>query len=252
MKKYGKDITMLFKTAIVDDSEKYIDIVAGIISIYNSGHKERYIVTKYTKSFMFLEDLENGIIYDVYLLDIEMPYKTGLDIAEKIHELSRDAYIIFITAYKQYALDGYKYRAFRYIYKFNLQNQLTIALNDLSKYLLLQEGKYLLIQTSKFKGKLHFKDIIYIYKDAKDTVFVLNTAKQFYKYRKTLEDVYILLPKDDFFYIDRCFIINIQYVDGIAIDTHQIVLKNGEKLNISKSRLKTIKEIMLQFWSDNL
>lgn len=242
---------MLYKTAILDDDKFFVDYLEEIVMLYNSVNKEQYIVTKYTSSFLFLEDLENGILYDVYLLDIKMPYLTGMDIAGKLREIT-DAVIIFVTAYKRYALDGYKYGVFRYIHKTDVKNELILALGDVTKRLSLQEGKYLLVDTTRFKGKIHFKDIVYMYKKSKDTIFVMVGTNHTIKLRKSLEEVFKSLPNEEFCYIDRCFIVNLQHIQGVETATRQLQLDNGQMLNISKSRLQEIKDTITLYWSNNI
>lgn len=242
---------MLYKTAILDDDKFFVDYLEEIVMLYNSVNKEQYIVTKYTSSFLFLEDLENGILYDVYLLDIKMPYLTGMDIAGKLREIT-DAVIIFVTAYKRYAMDGYKYGVFRYIHKTDVKNELILALGDVTKRLSLQEGKYLLVDTTRFKGKIHFKDIVYMYKKSKDTIFVMVGTNHTIKLRKSLEEVFKSLPNEEFCYIDRCFIVNLQHIQGVETGTRQLQLDNGQMLNISKSRLQEIKDTITLYWSNNI
>lgn len=241
----------MYTIAILDDDKAYVKLMEEIVFIYNSKNKTQYIVTKYTSGFHFLEDLENGILYDVYLLDIEMPYQTGMNLAEKLRKVT-DAVIIFVTAYKKYALDGYKYEVFRYIHKANVRDELFQALCDVSKRLSLQEGKFLFIDTHKFKGKLYFKNIVYLYKESKNTIFVLNGEEKIIKVRKSLEEVYSSLSAEEFYYIDRCFIVNLQYIQGVENDMRQLILTNGHKLNISKNRIQKLKDIITRFWSENI
>jgi two-component system response regulator AlgR len=53
----------------------------------------------------------------VVLLDIEMPGKTGLQLAEKIGQLDYPPAVIFTTAYDQYALDAFSSFAVAYLLK---------------------------------------------------------------------------------------------------------------------------------------
>ena len=46
-------------------------------------------------------------IYDVLLLDIEMPKMNGMDAAREIRKRDQRVLIIFITNMAQYAINGY-------------------------------------------------------------------------------------------------------------------------------------------------
>lgn len=53
----------------------------------------------------------------IVFLDINMDVVDGIEIGTKIRELSSSIYIVFVTAYIKYSLEGYKVKAIRYIIK---------------------------------------------------------------------------------------------------------------------------------------
>jgi two-component SAPR family response regulator len=54
---------------------------------------------------------------DIAFLDVEMPKLNGLELAQRINELSDRTRIIFTTAYSEYALEAFKVYAFDYVLK---------------------------------------------------------------------------------------------------------------------------------------
>jgi len=59
----------------------------------------------------------NKLRFDMAFLDIEIPGKTGIELAKELQELNPRINIIFLTAYSQYALDAYKLLASDYLLK---------------------------------------------------------------------------------------------------------------------------------------
>lgn len=55
--------------------------------------------------------------YNIIFLDINMDEMDGIMTAHKIREYSMDIYIVFVTAYVNYSLEGYKVDATRYLLK---------------------------------------------------------------------------------------------------------------------------------------
>ena len=55
--------------------------------------------------------------FDLFLLDIDMPDVSGLEIAQMLREMSVNLIIIFISAYDNYVFDSIEYSPFRYIRK---------------------------------------------------------------------------------------------------------------------------------------
>ena len=54
---------------------------------------------------------------DIAILDINMPQMDGITLAEKIKKASPDTEILFLTAYKEYALDAYEVHPTGYLLK---------------------------------------------------------------------------------------------------------------------------------------
>ncbi len=104
-----------FRIAVVDDDELFARKICRIIQQFWDPEKP---AVKIYKSGTGLADcLKQGLQYDIYFLDIEMPGISGLNLAESIMRLSAQSYIVFITSYERYALQSIKIGAFYYILK---------------------------------------------------------------------------------------------------------------------------------------
>jgi len=65
---------------------------------------------------------------DIVLLDIRMPGIDGLEVAEKLAEFNHPPAIIFCTAYDEYAIEAFKYKAIGYVLKPARAEDLNLAL----------------------------------------------------------------------------------------------------------------------------
>ncbi|WP_240419296.1 response regulator [Paenibacillus periandrae] len=102
----------MFKVIIVEDEKPILDLMKYVI-----GHNQNYnIIGAFTNPLEALACLPL-LKPDVVFLDVEMPRMNGLELAQKIVELSEEIRIIFTTAYRQYALDAFEVFAFDYILK---------------------------------------------------------------------------------------------------------------------------------------
>lgn len=88
---------------------------------------------------------ENHI--DVAFLDIEMQGENGIDIARDIKNINENIKIIFVTAYKEYALDAFGVDAIDYIMKPYLKEDIERALTKASRYSSYKSKKRIEIQT---------------------------------------------------------------------------------------------------------
>ena len=83
-----------------------------------------YTITLYGSGREFLEKPENLTGFDVVFLDINMEEIDGIQTAERIRSFHSDTYLVFITSYIHYALEGYRVNAVRYILKETLDTAL--------------------------------------------------------------------------------------------------------------------------------
>lgn len=74
------------------------------------------LVAIYQKPSELLRDLEQ-LEFDVLLSDIELPMMNGLELATKVLDVYPKTYVVFLTAYSEYALDAFKVNAVDYLLK---------------------------------------------------------------------------------------------------------------------------------------
>ena len=199
----------------------------------------------YTDSANLLYDItEDGFFFDLILLDIEMPGKSGMELAEKIKPFLPNVKIIFITSHIEYAIDAFELSIFRYVPKGDKDKRLPAAVGDAIKLIELEEGKAYTIRTNSRLEKIPYKEIYYMERDGKNTS--ITTTNGISKVRKSLGQVFEELGAEEFIYIDRGLIVNMihmmQVKDGMA------VLKCGVSLPISRSHLQAVKEQINTYW----
>lgn len=134
-------------------------------------------IKTYQSGENLLYDLQDGIYYDLLLLDIEMPEVSGMDLAKTIQEKMPSARIIFITSHLEYAIEAYEFSIFRYIPKDRLEEKLDAALEDFYKLYRLERNEYYTIQIKNNIEQLAYRDILYILRDGKYAVFYLENGE---------------------------------------------------------------------------
>lgn len=106
--------------------------------------------------------IANGDVH-VMFLDIEMPGISGVDFAQ---QLDKDApYIIFTTAYPQYAVDGFRLDAVDYLLKPLSFDEMVAAVEKLKRRRAAEherEEKDLFVKASGSVRRIAIDDIIYI------------------------------------------------------------------------------------------
>lgn len=102
------------------------------------------------------------------------------------------------------------------------------------------------LYNSKQLTRISYKHIYYIYKDAKNSIFILSYGQE--KERKSLTDIYKELNPTEFIFIERGYIVNINHITNIK--GHILTLENGTQLPISHSHLLNVRNAFLYNWDN--
>ena len=176
---------------------------------------------------------ENKI--DILLTDIEMPQLNGLQFIES---LKSKPLIIFITAYRDYAIEGFESGVVDYLVKPVAYNRFIKAIiraqeNLKAKEFVQSDNEFeldrIFIKSDNKLVKIFFEDIVYI-EALKDYLRIHISEKERYITHSTMKAMEEKLP-DYFFRIQRSYIINTKYIKSFYGNT--VKLSIGESLGIS-------------------
>lgn len=106
--------------AICDDEEYYRVHIKHILEKNLNSRRIRYQIELFSSGEDFLGQ-NKDMKFDIVFLDIEMKKINGMEVAYKIRERNPDTEIVFVTVMMEYALEGYRVNARRYLLKENLE-----------------------------------------------------------------------------------------------------------------------------------
>lgn len=153
---------MSVKIAICDDEELCRTEVLALAKEYSEAHTEQHFAFS---AFSCGEDLLEaaGKIggYDVYILDIVMPYMNGIDLGVALRGRGYDGKIIYLTASEEYAIDSFKAKPYNYILKPFDRITFSKVLDDALASLFEQKSKAIIVKTQESSIKLDLHQILY-------------------------------------------------------------------------------------------
>ena len=229
--------------AVLDDEAVYVDRVKKITEACMKQMNAQYGFRSYEKAQDILEDLKNGIYYDLYLLDVQLADINGLEVARQIRRRYEEPVLIYITNYVDYAVEAFEVNAFRYITKQMLEEKLPQAYQAMN--ILLKEKKvserFYKIERYGSLTKIFYSDIFYLKKDEKYVIFVHKGGKS--RVRSTMKDMLEKLQDKRFMVIDRSYSVNIDHVQ--AVKNHEIYIKNGDILPVSKPKWPDVRNTLM-------
>lgn len=181
-----------------------------------------------------LEALPRGLHCDLIFLDIVMP--DGLDgfaLAEAIRKQNDQISLVFVTNSQSYALQGYAVSALRYITKPFADWQIFEVLDIVSRQLLLQQGRQLVLSTKDRQIVLPYREILYVESQAHRLVFHRASDGSCLSVRMRVTDALKALDGDLFIRTHRGSIINVMYIR--TLQRCQLTLVDGTVIPIGHS-----------------
>ncbi|WZL74318.1 LytTR family DNA-binding domain-containing protein [Clostridiaceae bacterium 35-E11] len=226
---------------------------------YPSREELKYFINKYSaieilkefeESLSALKFLENNNI-DVIFLDINMPNLDGMSFAKVVNKFERRPIIVFITAYKDYAVEAFEINAFDYILKPYSEERMINTLKKLEN----SEERYC-EKTHKCEKIILWKcdkmmvvdpeDIYYC--EARERETLVYTEDEQYVANMNISNFFHKLPQEHFFRSHRSYIININKIQEIIPwfnNTYNIKLENIEaEVPVSRNNIKEFRRIM--------
>ena len=188
---------------------------------------------------------------DLIFLDVEMPWMNGFEMLELLGDFNSS--IIFTTAHDEFAAKAFRISAVDYLLKPIDANDLISAVQKVERKL--DEGNSLdhitnLLRNIKQETKdqkialpqregyefVEVSSILYCQAEGAYTKVLLDNKRSMLISR-SLGDVEELLPPDMFQRIHHSSLVNVSFISQfLRTDGGYVVLKNGEKLSVSKGK----------------
>jgi len=187
--------------------------------------------------------------FDIAFVDIEMPKTNGMGLAKDILSIDKSIFIIFTTAYSEYALDAFKIGATDYLVKPIMKDDLQKSINRVVNYATNQhsgDSNELII--AKSENNLIFigpEEIYYVEAQLHETS--VRTKEGLFYTNKKLSDFIHLLGGKHFVRAHRSQIVNLKKVsklESIEQSKYCIHFKDiNEVVYTSKSGAQELREI---------
>ena len=223
---------------IVDDEPMAREIISSFVG---KIHNLELVATckNVSEAFSVLQKESIQLIF----LDINMPEISGLSLAKSIQHKSQ---VIFTTAYREYAIEGFDLQAVDYLLKpipfdrflkavqkyFDLH-----ASKEIIKQEIVSEAKEtsIFVRSDRKMVKVRFKEINYI-ESLSDYVKIF-TDKETIITRETISNIESKLPSNEFLRTHRSYIVSMPKIDSftnefLELDKKAIPISRSYKENV--------------------
>lgn len=221
---------------IVDDEPMAREIIETHLSKIENIH----IVASCSSAIDAFNHIAKHTINLVFL-DINMPEISGISFAKSIN---KDIKVIFTTAYRDYAVEGFELKAVDYLLKpisferlqkaidtyfdiYGTITETTPVIQDISDFMFVRSNRKMI--------KINYACIRYI--ESYSDYIKIHTESDTIVTRETISAIEAKLPKQQFLRIHRSYIIAISYIQSF---TNEHITINKKVLPISRSYKKDV------------
>lgn len=210
------------------------------------------IIGEFADGIEVLKFIQNNEV-DVIFLDINIPSLDGVLLAKSISKFIKKPYIIFITAYKEHAVEAFEVEAFDYILKPYSESRIISMLKKLESSNINEKNLSLNNISNKISlwknEKIIVVDVDNIYYClARERVTFVFTKNEEYSVNLCISEFYKKLPKNIFFKCHRSYIVNLNKISEIIPwfnNTYNLKLQNiNHDIPVSRSNIKEFKHLM--------
>lgn len=230
------------RVAIVEDMDENIAVLQNYLERYGQEHHTAIQHSSFKDGMDFIAGY--CPVWDLILLDIEMPLLNGMDTARQIRKADPDVLIIFITALTQYAIEGYSVRALDYVLKPVQYYAFAAKMDQVCEILSARQQKPLFVSSREGQVKLLPEQIFYV--EVQDHTLCYHTKQQLLHTTGTqsLGKLAQELADSGFARCHQAYLVNLRYVT--RYDRSTVVL-GEETLPMSRTYYKNFVQSLLDY-----
>jgi len=237
----------MLKIAVCDDDVSELSNIISIINDYKALHKDKHIAesTAFQSAIELIAAMESGQIYDLIILDILMPYMTGIEAAREIRQFNNAAKIIFATSSPEFAVESYSVDAYYYALKPIWKEKLFVLLDKVISELDTQTGSSILIKskdglTRIFISRLEFAEVI-----GRTILYHLTDGSVIEALGSMSKLESELLSYPNFLKPHRSYIINVKHIDTLS--QREMKMQSHATVPMAKANFHEIKSAYMSF-----
>jgi two-component system, LytTR family, response regulator len=242
-------------TCLIIDDEK---LARELLREYLETFPQIEIIGECNKGTDAVEQI-NKLKPDMIFLDVQMPGMNGFDVLD---EIEHEPYVIFTTAYDQYAIKAFERNAVDYLLKPLDQERFKLAVDRALKRKKMEEGNledllgslrtvpprtsydsHIFVQKSEKLFNLPVEEIIYL--EASGDYTVISTKNDQFVSSSGIGKLEEIMNPDTFIRVHRSTIVNVNFLKEIERHFNGgmvVKMQNGKSFPVSRTYAKLIRK----------
>lgn len=239
----------MYQIAICDDEEQELDKVEHMLRAFDRS-SDGFAIKRYTDAkALLLEIKANAYQPDIILLDIYMPYATGIETAKKLRDMGNTGSVIFVTSSKEHALEAFGVSASGYLVKPIYEKALFDAMERAMENLAARQCRYILLETEDHVRKIALGDIIYCEAQRKTQCVYLQGGETVLLHMTMAKLCETLCSYREFTKIGVSYVVNLEHIERLG--TQMLYLDNGTEIYLPRGSYRSLREKYFDYYFED-
>ncbi len=234
----------MIKIAICDDEPIYVDMISEAVREAFVQQGAECQIDTYGSGKDILDAIEEKI-YDLILLDIQMPEVSGFDVAQEIYHITRGDNLVFVSNEEHLVCASLDFRPQGFIRKRLLKEETNRVISRWYERYQVYKSIYVNIKCQYGNIQICSDDIMYI--ESKGHYVYVHTIQNVYKSRGKLSEYRFLLDKIGFVRCSASYICNLRHICRLDLTYGSVKLKNDVELPISRIHKGAFRKKYLEY-----
>ena len=235
------------RIAICDDNLHELKKMTAVIDAFVKANNWSIQYQLFSNAEAMLQAAKS-MRFSHYFLDVMMPCIDGISAAQEIRTFDKEARIVFLTSFKEYAYQSYRVKAYDYLLKPVQENQIF----ELLEQFWLQESSEeacVCVQTGRGFFRVPYTQLSFLEVYQKKLYFHMKDKQIRIATGSMVEYETELLSRAEFIKIHRSYIVNLNQVSSLSPDC--CLLFSGENLPISRLLYHQVRQRYMQHLFSN-
>ena len=241
---------------IYEDEEYFSDLYKKVIHQFMGKSNDQYKIYCYSEYSLDLLNLIKGLTgQNIYIFDVEVKGKSGLDLAREVRNIKKtmNDQIIISTVHQDLITNAFhkKILMIDFLSKFD-ELERNLLKNFYVIYEIFNSNSFLSFKQDSEIVRIPYNDILFIEKNKNDDCLYIETIDNVYKYRGNITKIEQILKNDKrFFKSHRSCIVNIFKITKINPNIPLISFGEKETYCLSRDKRKELESLCFLNGSKN-
>lgn len=229
---------------ICDDDTSFGAGVAEYVTTWFQSHEVQVQSTLCSSGEQVLE-LPELELYQIAFLDVDLDTMNGIALGRQLKQHNPKMYLIYVSAYLEFAPQGYTVNAYRYILKRDITRLLPSCLDDIFAELT-NNRKTLTVRSNRTVREIPLDQIYYLESALRQiNVYGDIPREPICSFYQKITELPQMLFDNGFLQVGRSYVVNMLYIR--QIHNYKVELRNGVELSVSRSGYAAIRRAFLEW-----